>query len=638
MRSSHTRRVGDEAFHPTHARTRVSSALILLCVRRRLAALTLGIAFSVPVFTRAQEAYRQTIVVTAATTPVELGSVTRAMTVISRETIAVLPARTIADVLRLSSSVDVRARGIRGVQTDFALRGATFGQMLVLVDGVRLNDAQSGHHNGDIPVPLAAVERIEILQGPGSSLFGADALGGTINIITRTSTQPALVLEGGSFGRVGGNAQADLGAGTIRHTVAVSLDRSSGFMYDRDFATASARLQTRVGDRTRLSLSFLRNAFGANNFYGGNAPSREWTNQTLPSADHRFAARSGWNILARGAYRTHGDRFVFNQQQPELSDNRHRTHAAIGTLTGSHALTSTASFAAGAEAGTDWVRSTNLGDHSTMRVSAFSEIRQAVTSRAQLDASIRVDRYDEFGTAWSPSFGASWWPRQRLRVRAAAGHAFRVPTFTERYYSDPSNAARAEIGPEASWAGEGGADVFLPAEWVVHATVFTRADSDVIDWLRPSAAVKWQTYNVRDVATKGIETGVRKTFAGGGFVQAEYTGLTLTPSAVDQLSKYVLDYAPRSFTAAAFLPLPARLSLAPRLEYRLRRRPIAAAAGGVVVGGSDYTLVDLRVARRFARYQLIVEGTNLLDRYYEEIAGVPMPGAAMSASLVIGGR
>ena len=70
-------------------------------------------------------------------------------------------------------------------QTDFALRGATFGQMLMLVDGVRLNDAQSGHHNGDIPVPLDQVERIEILYGPGSSLFGADAVGGTVNIVTR---------------------------------------------------------------------------------------------------------------------------------------------------------------------------------------------------------------------------------------------------------------------------------------------------------------------------------------------------------------------------------------------------------------------------------------------------------------------
>ena len=84
---------------------------------------------------------------------------------------------------------------------DFAVRGANFGQMLVLVDGVRLNDAQSGHHNGDIPVPLDAVERIEVLHGPGSSLFGADAFGGTVNVITRRVVEaPSLVVQGGSFG------------------------------------------------------------------------------------------------------------------------------------------------------------------------------------------------------------------------------------------------------------------------------------------------------------------------------------------------------------------------------------------------------------------------------------------------------
>src|SRR5437773_7631331 len=121
-----------------------------------------------------QDEFKQSIVVTAADTPVALGSVTRTLTVITREQIAQLPVHSIADVLRLASSVDVRARGERGVQTDFAVRGANFGQMLVLVDGVRLNDAQSGHHNGDIPVPLDAIERIEVLHGPGSSLFGAD--------------------------------------------------------------------------------------------------------------------------------------------------------------------------------------------------------------------------------------------------------------------------------------------------------------------------------------------------------------------------------------------------------------------------------------------------------------------------------
>src|SRR6188768_1435238 len=149
----------------------------------------------------AQDTYRQTVVVTAAASPVELGSITRTMTIITRQQIEALPAHSVADVLRLVPSVDVRARGIAGVQTDFALRGANFGQALVLVDGVRLNDAQSGHHNGDIPVPLDAVERIEILQGPGSSLFGADAFGGTVNVITRRGAEPpSLVVQGGSFG------------------------------------------------------------------------------------------------------------------------------------------------------------------------------------------------------------------------------------------------------------------------------------------------------------------------------------------------------------------------------------------------------------------------------------------------------
>src|SRR5687767_158895 len=182
--------------------------------------------------------YRQTVVVTAAATPVELGSVTRSLTVITREQLEMLPVHTVADALRLLSSVDVRARGERGVQSDFAVRGANFGQMLVLVDGVRLNDAQSGHHNGDIPVPLDLVERIEVLYGPGSALFGADAFGGTINIVTRREAAESLVVQGGSFGLAAARAQGDWSRGDLRQTAGVSFDRSDGFMYDRDFKTA----------------------------------------------------------------------------------------------------------------------------------------------------------------------------------------------------------------------------------------------------------------------------------------------------------------------------------------------------------------------------------------------------------------
>jgi iron complex outermembrane receptor protein len=601
---------------------------MITLVRRGGLAIASLIVLGHPMPAAAQDPYRQTVVVTGAATPVELGSVTRMLAVISREEIAALPVYSVADVLRLVASVDVRARGPRGVQSDFAVRGASFGQMLVLVDGVRLNDAQSGHHNGDIPVPLDAVERIEVLHGPGSSLFGADAFGGTVNVITRrVRPQPTLVLHGGSYGAAGAAGQVGIEHGRLTQTFSASVDRSSGFMYDRDFHSTIVSSGTSVGEASNVSVSFLRKEFGANNFYGGNAPSREWTNQTLVNADHRLGTAQGWTFVADGSYRTHGDRFLFNQLNPQLSDNRHRTHAALGGVTGTRRIPK-GTISVGVEGGGDWIRSTNLGDHSISRGSGFGEWRQAVGSRTQIDAALRFDTYSEFGSSWNPSLGVGWWASQKVRLRASAGRAFRIPTFTERFYSDPANLARSEVGPERSWAGEGGVDLFLPNGWLVQSTYFGRADADVIDWLRPTVNDRWQTYNIRDIDTKGVELGLRKSFSAGTFVLAQFTALDVSAPEVTQLSKYALDYAPGSFVAAGAFPLVAGFRMAPRLEYRRRSRQPE---------GEQYVLIDARVARRFGPlFELFVEGTNLLDEDYHEIAGVIMPGAAMTVSIRVG--
>ena len=583
-----------------------------------------------------QDVYRQTVVVTAAATPVQLGSASRTLTVITRDRIDALPALSVADVLRLAASVDVRARGERGVQTDFAVRGSGFGQMLVLVDGVRLNDPQSGHHNGDIPVPLDAVERIEVLYGPGASLFGADAFGGTVNVITRRTAAPSATLVAGGNGLVGARGQWGSGAGPVRHVLTASADRSGGFMYDRDFATASFRTQSSWGDRTQLAASWLRKEFGANNFYGGNAPSREWTNQTLVTLQHRVGEAAGWTFAGVGSYRTHGDRFVFNQTRPELSDNRHRTHAAIGTLKASRRASTGGTVTLGAEAGQDWIRSTNLRDHELSRVSAFGEWRQPLGPSFDVDASLRLDRYEQFGAAWNPSMGVGWWATSRVRLRASVARAFRVPTFTERYYSDPANLARAEVGPETAWAGEGGADLFLPGQWVARAAFFRRADQDVIDWLRPDTSVRWQTFNVRNVDTVGVELALSRTLPRGGFVEASFTGLDVSAPSVTQLSKYALDYAPRSVTASVALPRLGRVRVAPRLEYRDRRRPRLQPSGAVALSSADYVLLDARVAVGVSRrLELVLDGSNLFDVAYQEVAGVPMPGAKLGVMLVV---
>jgi outer membrane receptor protein involved in Fe transport len=171
-------------------------------------------------------------------------------------------------------------------------------------------------------------------------------------------------------------------------------------------------------------------------------------------------------------------------------------------------------------------------------------------------------------------------------------------------------------------------DLFLGGGWFVQGTVFARADTDVIDWLRPTVADRWQTYNIRDVDTHGVELSVRKSFSRGAFVVASYTGLEVEAPAVTQLSKYALDYAPRSFAAGGALPLPAGFRLAPRVEYRRRSRPLAS---------EDYVIVDARIQRPLgALLDLWVDGTNLLDERYAEIAGVPMPGAAVRVGVTVG--
>ena len=576
-----------------------------------------------------QGPFRETVVVTAAATAVPLSSVTRTVTVITREQLARLPARSVADALRLVASVDVRARGVRGMQTDFAIRGANFGQTLVLIDGVRINDAQTGHHNGDIPVPLEAVERIEILHGPGSSLFGADAFGGTINVVTRRDATPAAAaLEAGSFGFVAGRGQVYLDSDKVDHLLAGTVERSSGFMFARDFRAAAVSSRTTVGTQTDVFAGYLWKDFGANGFYGP-SPSHEWTNQALLTLKHRLPDWSGWRLDGGASYRSHGDRFLWDVRRPGVSENRHRTHATVASLKASRGLARGISIAVGVEGGADWIRSNNLGNHATRRLSGFTEWRQALGSATVLNAGLRVDRYTEFGTAWSPSLGVGWWTSSRTRIRASAGRSFRVPTFTERYYSDPANWARPDLRAETAWAAESGVDLFLGNDWMITGTVFGRLDQDAIDWLRASTAERWRTYNIRDVDTVGVEFSVRRAFTDDMFVQADYTGLSVHAAAVTQLSKYVLDFAPHTATVTAAVPLPGRASVAPRVEYKRRRRS---------AGSGEYVLLDVRVSRRFGPYELQAEGTNLFNTAYQEIVGVAMPGRAATLSMVVGGR
>jgi outer membrane cobalamin receptor len=580
------------------------------------------LAPSVRAQTTPQPRLHESVVVSAAAEPVPFEAAGRAVSVLTRAEIARLPVHSLDDLVRFVSSVDVRARGPR-VQSDFSVRGAGFGQTLVLVDGVRINDAQSGHHNSDIPLTLDDVERVEVLLGSGSSLFGADALGGTINVITGAASPGVrATVSGGQHDLGSGRARVDLEQGRIRQSFAGEVSHSSGFMPARDFDTVAASSRTAIGANTRLLFGYGRKDFGANGFYGP-APSHEKTDQTLVSLDHAFAL-SSWRASVQAMYRTHGDWFLYDPRVAGAVANRHRTQAVTMVARASRKLGTHGRINAGTEVGGDWIDSNNLGDHTFRRGSGFVELQERVGSRVFLYPGVRYDAYSRFGDAWSPSLATRVAVAGGVSLRASAGHAFRVPTFTELYYRDPNHQARDTLTPERGWSTEGGVDWIVGPQLMARATLFTRRDRDVIDWIRPSAAVRWQTTNVRRVNTTGGEIGLRQLLGRRGWIDVQYTRLTTEATALaGVLSKYVLEYAPHALVASGSVQAPSGFAIGHRVAWTRRND-----------GRSD-PVVDLKVSRPIRRFTLFVDAANLFDRRYEEIKGVVMPGRWVSAGLAI---
>jgi vitamin B12 transporter len=567
----------------------------------------------------AQTGLEETVIVSANAAPVPFASLSRKVTVLTRDEIERLPVRSIDDLLRHAAGVEVRARGPFGVQSDFSVRGAGFGQVLFLVDGVRMNNAQTGHHNSDFPLTLNDVERVEILHGSGSSLHGADAFGGTVNIVTRRDRQGLEAsLSAGQFGLLDARAAAGWG-GDLRQDLTVRGTRSSGFMFNRDFRVAGILSQTRMGERGRVLVSHLDKAFGADGFYGP-SPSREWTNQTLARVDRDFQLRGGPRVESRLWYRTHGDRFLWDIHRPGFAENFHRTHAAAGQMTLHGEVSDRLRISVGTEIGGDWIRSSNLGDHSFRRSSVFTEVLHRYPS-GTLAAGLRYDHYSNFGGSASPAVSGGWWVVPGLKLRTSLGRAFRVPTFTELYYRDPNHEASPLLDAEKAWEAELGADWFPATSWMAQLTVFSRRDRDLIDWVRPGPEVPWRTSNIRRLHTQGLEFALQRFFGAGGLLRSQYSYLSSTTRHLDLDSKYALDFPRHSWTVSSAHPLVAGIHLGSHLSFRRK------------ADGRSYWLADCRLSRRFRDLNLFLEATNLTDSVYQEIKGVDMPGRWIRAGV-----
>jgi iron complex outermembrane receptor protein len=390
---------------------------------------------------------KESVVVTGTYEPLALEEIDRAIRVLPVRANGLL-LNTLVDALKLDPSLDLAERAPDGIQADLSIRGSSFGQTLILLNGFRLNDAQSGHHNMDIPVPLDTVSRIEVMRGSGSTMYGSDAVGGVINIITEPPDVTELRLRT-AIGSDGINQQrASLGiAGKkLSEQLSFSRDFSSGFIPDRDYRNLEfasvTRLVSTYGSGT-LNLAYMDHPFGADQFYG-NFNSWEDTKTWFAGVQQPLGEKTNVSF----AFRRHSDLFVLFRDRPQIFTNHHSDESYQLAVRRREDLAPSTTLYYGVEALHESIISNNLGNHSRSRAAAYAALDLRAFKRYSFTISVREEIYRNFSGAFTPTVAGGAWLSPAMKVRASASRAFRVPSYTDLYYHDPANLGSPSLRPE----------------------------------------------------------------------------------------------------------------------------------------------------------------------------------------------
>ncbi|MEX2529046.1 MAG: TonB-dependent receptor [Gemmatimonadota bacterium] len=560
----------------------------------------------------------------------ELPYRTRAVEVIDRDAIQGLPVRNVHELLRWITGAELQDRS--PAQADVSIRGSGFQQVLVLVDGVRMTDPQTGHFSLNLPVPLDQVERVEVLRGAASTVYGGDAMAGVIHVVTRSGGDRWQArLEGGSFGsgRVAITGDVD---GRVRVSGGAEFSRSDGHRPGVDHESVLAQLRLRtpwLGGDAFVDGAFGQRAFGASDFYAP-FPSFEETGVLTLSTGWRPApVPTGWAVEPRLVLRRHTDDFLLIRDQPEGYRNVHTSWQAGGETAVRYRSPRGWGVVMGGEIFRESLESTNLGDRTEDRSALYVEAVAEPTAGSVVTVGVRRDVHESFGAFVSPGLSLAWSLSPGFRVRGGVTRAFRAPSWTERYYTDPNHEARAGLEPERATAGELGTDFLLPRGVRVSGTLFLRLARDLIDWsvpegTSPGAGNPWASRNVDEANFRGAEAEVVVPEFLGARWSLGATALSLRASSVGGFdSKYALRPLREQVTAGVSRPIMGCLSGAARMLHGRR------------AGETSFQRVDVRARCAWSSGEVYADVLNLTDAQYRDVVGAPVAGRGFSVGMAV---
>ncbi|HWK75923.1 MAG TPA: TonB-dependent receptor [Povalibacter sp.] len=470
------------------------------------------------------------VVVTAARLAQPISDVIGSATVITRAEIQRRQAQSIQDLLRGEAGISVANNGGLGKLSSMFIRGAEADQVLVLVDGVRVGSTSAGTTRIEF-LPVDQIDRIEIVRGPRSSLYGADAIGGVIQIFTIKGQGPSVSVGGGSHDTYNAAASFGLNNDNAWFSVSGNYVESDGFNSCRASfaagcftdepdadgyrnASGSLRAGYRWGEKADIEASALY-ASGHNEYDGGYTNETDFV-ESVFSVKGRFAPTANWNLTAQVGV-SHDDADDFKDGAFRGTIDTERRNASVQS---DWTLSRDQVVSLGVDYLEDRLDSTTAYDQTSRdNTGVFGQYKGRFGAHEIL-ASVRNDDNEQFGSHTTGNLGWKWFFADGLALSAAWGSAFLAPNFNDLYYpgsSDPNLRPEESDSYEIGLSGSG-----TPVAWSLSA--FQTQIDDLIVFAAVPGTLDFLPQNISEARIRGVEAEAHTRWNNWSFA-ANYTYL-----------------------------------------------------------------------------------------------------------------
>jgi len=548
----------------------------------------------------------------------------RTINVVTSAAIKNSAATNVADLLQQVAGVDIRRRGTAGSQSDLYIRGGGFDQTLLLIDGIKMDDAQTGHHTMNAALPLEVIERIEIIKGPAARVFGQNAFTGAINIVTKKKllNKVSINLEAGSFGQL--NYSATVGkeyenTSIIAHAGSLTSD---GYRTNSDYENNNYFLKgifNKKNQPIEVLATFFDKKIGAENFYTTNPAWNEYeeTQNSLLGVSTTFRTEK-FKISPRIYWRRGQDIFLLRRDDPSFFRNLHITNK-VGVEANVSYTSEMGITGFGIDISRFFISSNNLGNRNRTMANLFLEHRFTVWDNVDVTPGVAVTYFSDFKFNAFPGLDVGVQLTDNLKAYGNIGYTFRVPTFTDLYYKDPGTSGNPNLEPESAFAQELGIK-FSTNNFSGSVAFFNRDSDNLIDYIRPNTTVSiFTATNIAEVNTQGFEFEGAYSFNLKDYKQTVTFGYTyLNDDILDQnkdLSRYSLNTLKHQFITR----------FASKLFKNIKQNIIYKHAERAI--GSSYNVWDASVIVDVNKFSFTVTANNIFDAEYIESGFVPMPSS-----------